>query len=61
MRDTRRWSDIAVQVSMAIIVMDLVLLFIGLNVLIGIEPTAFPGLEAACPLAGRCHQRVPQA
>jgi hypothetical protein len=36
------WSDIVFQVSMAIIVMELVLLFIGLNVLVGVEPVIVP-------------------
>jgi hypothetical protein len=41
MRDTRGWSDIVFQVSVAIIVMELLLLSIGLNLTAGVEPAMF--------------------
>jgi hypothetical protein len=48
MRDRRGWSEIVFQVSMAIIVVELALLFIGLNLMpAGIEPSMFVGPDGA--------------
>jgi hypothetical protein len=41
MRERWGWSDIIFQVSVAIIVVEVVLLFIGLNLAAGVEPVMF--------------------
>jgi hypothetical protein len=41
MHDSSGWSDIVFQVSVGIIVMELVLLSIGLNLIVGVEPAIF--------------------
>jgi hypothetical protein len=46
MRDSLGWSDIVFRVSVAIIVMELVLLLIGLNLAAGFDPAVIASLSA---------------